>query len=160
MKGSVAQLVVRQIPALKVLKRARENEETRDYTARRRYLEVWKWARANGRPWDEETCPSAAQVGHLEMEMLKWTRSTGCPWDDGERATSRLERNTSKPEPPPREMRFERANHDASSRRSRHDTRRTMSSRTRKRRHARSFQPFRQPLGSTRTSFAASCRRR
>jgi len=28
---------------------------------------VLQWARANGCPWDEDTCTSAAQGGHLEV---------------------------------------------------------------------------------------------
>ena len=42
-------------------------------------LEVLKWLRANGCPWDEQTCASAAQAGHLEV--LQWARANGCPWD-------------------------------------------------------------------------------
>jgi hypothetical protein len=29
-------------------------------------------------PWDERTCESAAQGGHLEV--LTWARMHGCPW--------------------------------------------------------------------------------
>jgi hypothetical protein len=39
-------------------------------------LEVLKWARDNGCPWDEETCSSAAMAG--ELEVLKWARDNGC----------------------------------------------------------------------------------
>ena len=42
-------------------------------------LEVLKWLRANGCPWDEKTCASAAQAGHLEV--LQWARANDCPWD-------------------------------------------------------------------------------
>jgi hypothetical protein len=36
--------------------------------------------RANGAPWDENTCFMAARCGHLKM--LKWARQNGCPeWD-------------------------------------------------------------------------------
>ena len=38
-----------------------------------------EWARANGCPWDANTCAYAAKGGHLEM--LKWARANGCPWD-------------------------------------------------------------------------------
>ena len=31
-------------------------------------------------PWDEETCESAAQKGHLDV--LMYARENGCPWDD------------------------------------------------------------------------------
>jgi hypothetical protein len=42
-------------------------------------LEVLKWARSEGCPWDSNTCSWAAENGHLEV--LKWARSEGCPWD-------------------------------------------------------------------------------
>ena len=44
-------------------------------------MEVLKWLRSEGCPWDEETCEMAAEGGHLEV--LKWLRSEGCPWDAG-----------------------------------------------------------------------------
>ena len=44
------------------------------------HLEVLKWARENGCPWDERTCRGAAECGHLEV--LKWARDNGCPWDE------------------------------------------------------------------------------
>jgi hypothetical protein len=44
------------------------------------YLEVLKWARENGRPWDEYTCIYAATNGHLDV--LMWARENGCPWDE------------------------------------------------------------------------------
>ena len=40
-------------------------------------LEVLKWARANGCPWDEGTCAEVARNGHLEV--LKWARAQRCP---------------------------------------------------------------------------------
>ena len=40
-------------------------------------LNMLKWARANGAPWDVGTCHSAAFRGHLEL--LQWARSNGCP---------------------------------------------------------------------------------
>ena len=43
------------------------------------HLEVLKWARENGCPWDEVTCAYAAKGGHLDV--LKWARENGCPWD-------------------------------------------------------------------------------
>jgi hypothetical protein len=43
------------------------------------YLDVLKWVRENGRPWDDHTCVYAAYGGHLDM--LKWVRENGCPWD-------------------------------------------------------------------------------
>ena len=44
-------------------------------------LEMLKWLRAKGCPWDKWTCANAAKGGHLEM--LKWLRAEGCPWDEG-----------------------------------------------------------------------------
>jgi hypothetical protein len=38
-----------------------------------------QWARANGCPWDEETCSAAAEGGHLAV--LQWARAEGCDWD-------------------------------------------------------------------------------
>jgi len=51
------------------------------------HLEVLKWARENGCPWDERTCANAAEGGHLEV--LKWARENGCPWDEGRARTRR-----------------------------------------------------------------------
>jgi hypothetical protein len=42
-------------------------------------MEVLRWAREHGCIWDEQTCASAAEDGHLEV--LKWARERGCPWD-------------------------------------------------------------------------------
>ena len=42
-------------------------------------LEEFKFLRAAGCPWDEETCAHAALGGHLDV--LKWARANGCPWD-------------------------------------------------------------------------------
>jgi hypothetical protein len=46
-----------------------------------RHLEILKWARENGCPWDKGICASAAKKGHFEI--LKWARENGCPWDAG-----------------------------------------------------------------------------
>jgi hypothetical protein len=43
------------------------------------HLDVLQWARANGCPWDKWTCAFAAKGGHLEM--LQWARANGCPWN-------------------------------------------------------------------------------
>ncbi|KAL6053844.1 Ankyrin repeat-containing domain [Balamuthia mandrillaris] len=43
------------------------------------HLEVLKWARERGCPWDTWTCIRAAEGGHLEV--LQWARERGCPWD-------------------------------------------------------------------------------
>src|ERR1700688_4508363 len=42
-------------------------------------FEILKWARANGFPWDTNTCTYTAKNGHLEI--LKWVIKNGCPWD-------------------------------------------------------------------------------
>ena len=49
------------------------------YAAVNGHLEILKWARENGCPWDKCTCTYAASNGHLEV--LKWARENGCPWD-------------------------------------------------------------------------------
>ena len=41
------------------------------------HLEILKWARENGCPWNEDTCANAAENGYLEV--LKWARENGCP---------------------------------------------------------------------------------
>ena len=60
---------------------ARERFKSRlcAYCAKGGHLEVLKWARANGCPWNEATCTLAASNGHLEV--LQWARAHGCPWD-------------------------------------------------------------------------------
>ena len=70
---------------LEVLKWARANgcpwdEWTCACAAEGGHLEVLKWARENDCPWVEDTCASAALDGHLEV--LKWARENGCPWDE------------------------------------------------------------------------------
>jgi len=70
---------------LDVLKWARENgcpwnEWTCTNAAENGHLDVLKWARENGCPWDEWTCEYAAGSGHLDV--LKWARENGCPWDE------------------------------------------------------------------------------
>ena len=52
------------------------------------HLDVLKWLRENGCPWDEETCAYAARGGHLEV--LKWARENGCPWDEDTCARRRV----------------------------------------------------------------------
>ena len=51
------------------------------------HLEVLKWARENGCPWDEITCTWAAEGGHLDV--LKWARENDCPWDESVRERRR-----------------------------------------------------------------------
>ena len=41
------------------------------------HLEVLKWLRAEGCPWDILACAWAAGAVHLEV--LKWLRAGGCP---------------------------------------------------------------------------------
>ena len=70
---------------LEVLKWVRQNgcpwnKRTCAYAALGGNLEVLKWARQNGCPWDNLTCENAARGGHLEV--LKWARQNGCPWDE------------------------------------------------------------------------------
>ena len=45
------------------------------------HLEVMKWLRSEGCPWDEGTCSMAAMG--IGDEILKWLRSQDppCPWD-------------------------------------------------------------------------------
>ena len=45
------------------------------------HLAVLQWARAQGCPWDEETCVGAALGGHLAASdsVLQWARAQGCP---------------------------------------------------------------------------------
>ncbi len=40
-----------------------------------------QWARANGCPWDDDTCMHAAEGGHLAL--LAWLRAQGCPESSG-----------------------------------------------------------------------------
>ena len=43
------------------------------------HREVLEWLRAEGFPWDEETCYWATRNGHAEV--LRWARANGCEWD-------------------------------------------------------------------------------
>ena len=70
---------------LEILKWARENgcpwnENTRKSAAKGGHLEVLKWARENGCWWNSYMCAYAAKGGHLEV--LKWLRANDCPWDE------------------------------------------------------------------------------
>jgi hypothetical protein len=56
-----------------------DDKRTCAVVARRGNLEMLKYARANGCPWDEGTCAAAARGGHLDV--LMWARANGCPWD-------------------------------------------------------------------------------
>ena len=39
--------------------------------------------RAEGCPWDRNTCYIAVDKGHVEV--LRWARENGCPWEAGTR---------------------------------------------------------------------------
>ena len=45
--------------------------------ARAGNLEMVKWLRERGRPWNKETCEIAAREGHTEL--FEWARDNGCP---------------------------------------------------------------------------------
>ena len=47
--------------------------------AHRGHLKILQWARADGCRWNTNTCASAARGGKLAT--LQWLRATGCPWD-------------------------------------------------------------------------------
>ena len=42
------------------------------------HLELLQWARAKGCLWDEWTCAGAEGNGHLAV--LQWAQNQGCPW--------------------------------------------------------------------------------
>ena len=56
------------------------NELTCSRAVKGGHLEVIQWLRARGCPWDEWTCSSAAGAGHLGI--LRWAREQGCPWNE------------------------------------------------------------------------------
>jgi len=43
------------------------------------HLEVLKWARENGCPWDRRTTECANAGGH--SDVLEWAKENGCPSD-------------------------------------------------------------------------------
>lgn len=68
---------------LELLKWARANGLAWDvltcaYAAADGRLDIMKWAHANGCPMDKTTCVSAARNGQLEV--LQWARANGCHW--------------------------------------------------------------------------------
>ena len=67
-------------PRINYLEKINRIKYTCAWAARRGHLEVLKWVRENGCPWDEKTCSWAAKGGHLAT--LKWARENGCPWDE------------------------------------------------------------------------------
>ena len=46
-------------------------------------LELVRWLRAEGCPWNWKTCSCAANKGHVEV--LRWARENGAPWTAVER---------------------------------------------------------------------------
>ena len=54
--------------------------------------EVRQWARANGCPWNKQTCTRAAEGGHLEV--LQWAIENGCPWEWHECMVGATEKGT------------------------------------------------------------------
>ena len=54
------------------------NEDTCGFAAFKGHLDILQWAYSNGCPWDEITCAWAADSGYLEV--LHWARANGCPW--------------------------------------------------------------------------------
>ena len=72
---------------LEVIKWLRErgcpwNSRTLEVAAVNGDWDILRWAHANGCPWEEDVCASAAEGGNLDM--LKWLRSQDppCPWDE------------------------------------------------------------------------------
>lgn len=51
-----------------------------ELAAKHNRLDVLKWLRARGCPWDASVCHVAAEYGHLEL--LRWSRAQNppCPW--------------------------------------------------------------------------------
>ena len=43
-------------------------------------MDVLRYVRQNGCPWDEKTCSKAAENGNLHV--LRYAIENGCPWDD------------------------------------------------------------------------------
>ena len=42
-------------------------------------MDLLKWARENGCPWNVLTCVMADLYGHLKV--LQWARDNSCPWE-------------------------------------------------------------------------------
>jgi hypothetical protein len=47
--------------------------------ARHGNINILRWARKHGCPWNSNTCSAAGRNGHLQV--LKWVRTQGCPWN-------------------------------------------------------------------------------
>ena len=51
-----------------------------EYAATDGYLEILKWARAKGCPWDIKTCIRTGDEGH--SEVFRWAHANGCPCEE------------------------------------------------------------------------------
>lgn len=81
---------------LNVLKWLREkgcpwDSETCTAAASAKNFEILKYARENGCEWNSFTCSGAATSGSLEI--LKWLREQKCPWDSITTAHAQIEGN-------------------------------------------------------------------
>ena len=56
------------------------DEKVMRNAARSGDLELVRWLRGEGCPWDWMTCHYAVEQGHVEV--LRWARENGCPWDE------------------------------------------------------------------------------
>ena len=54
------------------------DENVMMHAARSGNLELVKWLRANGCPWDAHACHVAVRRGHVRV--LRWARENGCKW--------------------------------------------------------------------------------
>ena len=52
-------------------------------------LEIMKWLRSEGCPWNAATCSGAASNGHLDV--LKWVIDNGCPYEVNKYTNTALE---------------------------------------------------------------------
>ena len=57
-----------------------QDEGTTKAAASAGHLDILKWSRAHGCPWDAKTCAVAAWQGRFDL--LRWARETGAPWDE------------------------------------------------------------------------------
>ena len=60
------------------------------FAAKSGNLELVRWLRAEGCPWDKWTCHYALINGHVEI--LRWARENGCEWrvEDRDKAAAEL----------------------------------------------------------------------
>ena len=59
------------------------NEGVMAWAAMSGNLELVRWLRGEGCPWNMWTCAHASWRSHLEI--LRWLRANGCPWNAGTR---------------------------------------------------------------------------